>query len=267
MPAQDRPHVSERPDGAGGTIKEWTTPSGDHIDRDVVHTDAQGNVSEREHETITEREDGTTERNVDRVDSSGKVTSINEKGQGEPGEDRTTDRTERTFDPQTGTETERTEHIVEHPDGTEERTWDEKSTDSSGNVSESRGSSTEISPNEGGGYSRTDIITDPQTGETTMTTTTVDGKGDGTVHTTTYDKDGKTLTDETKDIKGEGKFGEDDDFSQAEGSGDSGATAKSDAGTEGTGGSKPSDFGIRDAGGGDSGRTPDHETSEGRGKA
>ncbi|MGP4051219.1 hypothetical protein [Streptomyces sp. 2A115] len=191
--------------------------------------------------------------------------------QGEPGGDIATDRKERTFDPQSGTETERTEHTVEHRDGSEDRTWDEKTTDSSGNVvSESHGSIHENSPEEGGGYSRTESVTDHQTGETIVTTTTVDGNGDGTRHTTIVDQKGDTVpgSDKIEEIKGEGKFGEDDDFSQAEGSGDSNATAESDAGTEGTGGSKTGDFGIRDAGGGDSGgRTPDTERSEGHSRA
>ncbi|MEV8045015.1 hypothetical protein [Streptomyces griseoluteus] len=91
--------------------------------------------------------------------------------------------------------------------------WDEPITDSNGNVvGESRGASQET---EGVGSSRTDSVTDYRTGETTVTTTTVDENGDGTRHTTVVDANGNDVpgSDKTEDIKGAGKFGEDDDFS------------------------------------------------------
>ncbi|MFD0126175.1 hypothetical protein [Streptomyces virginiae] len=93
--------------------------------------------------------------------------------------------------------------------------WEEQNTDANGNViGESHGSYQEVSPEEGGGYSRTDSETDYLTGETTVTTTTVDGNGDGTRHTTIVDGNGDTVSgsDKTDDIQGQGKYGEDDDF-------------------------------------------------------
>ncbi|MER7822646.1 hypothetical protein ABTX85_08785 [Streptomyces sp. NPDC096097] len=94
-------------------------------------------------------------------------------------------------------------------------TWEEPTTDANGNVTgESRGSYQEVSPEEGGGYSQSDSVTDYLTGQTTVTTTTVDGNGDGTRHTTIVDGNGDTVpgSDKTDDIKGQGKYGEDDDF-------------------------------------------------------